>query len=284
LNPALGRFMTADSFGGDQHSPLSLNRYIYTAQDPVNLIDPTGHQFDLISAVVALSVLSVGAEVGISIVTGNPIRTPDAGIQGISFTAPFEVVGSALATFFLAGLTFGAAGAGVEVTNFLSNKAGSRFASLSITVGLELVSTDTDRKVGLYFYSGVAANVSPVIGLPGGSVGGTGPSLSVYFANCWDVPTVDSYGGPFVSVSANIGFFGLGTFFSPNNPQQHGYLLSLNPRATGFGVAGAYTEYTYEKTLFEGKWAVLPGLLFSPLPWNVFMIFKDFTSVDLFNP
>jgi RHS repeat-associated protein len=43
LDPTTGRFVSADSFPGFLRSPLSLNHYVYTDQDPVNFTDPTGH-------------------------------------------------------------------------------------------------------------------------------------------------------------------------------------------------------------------------------------------------
>ena len=42
-DPDLGRFWTADTFGGSQEDPLSLHRYLYAADNPVNRIDPSGH-------------------------------------------------------------------------------------------------------------------------------------------------------------------------------------------------------------------------------------------------
>src|SRR5204863_6740037 len=44
LNPATGRFMTMDSFEGGQSDPLSLHKYLYGADNPVNSIDPSGHE------------------------------------------------------------------------------------------------------------------------------------------------------------------------------------------------------------------------------------------------
>ncbi len=38
-----GRFITRDSFNGVQDDPLSLNKYAYTDNNPVNKIDPTGY-------------------------------------------------------------------------------------------------------------------------------------------------------------------------------------------------------------------------------------------------
>ncbi len=40
--PDLGRFWTMDTFEGNQDDPLSLHRYLYTEDNPVNLTDPSG--------------------------------------------------------------------------------------------------------------------------------------------------------------------------------------------------------------------------------------------------
>lgn len=44
-NPALGRFLQRDSFGGFAQRPQSLNRYSYAGSNPVNYSDPSGHCF-----------------------------------------------------------------------------------------------------------------------------------------------------------------------------------------------------------------------------------------------
>ncbi len=41
--PSMGRFLTRDTWSGDYNRPLSLNRWMYTEANPVNLTDPTGH-------------------------------------------------------------------------------------------------------------------------------------------------------------------------------------------------------------------------------------------------
>ena len=42
-NPAIGRFLSMDSFGGLSQNPTTLHKYLYANVDPVNMIDPTGH-------------------------------------------------------------------------------------------------------------------------------------------------------------------------------------------------------------------------------------------------
>jgi RHS repeat-associated protein len=44
LNPSKGRFQSADSDEGDLRDPSSLHRYLYTGSEPVDRIDPTGHE------------------------------------------------------------------------------------------------------------------------------------------------------------------------------------------------------------------------------------------------
>lgn len=43
LNPDTGRFWTMDSYAGDSEDPLSLHKYLYVANNPVNMVDPSGH-------------------------------------------------------------------------------------------------------------------------------------------------------------------------------------------------------------------------------------------------
>lgn len=42
-DPYIGRFITEDSYWGEDKNPLSLNLYTYAHNDPIQYIDPTGH-------------------------------------------------------------------------------------------------------------------------------------------------------------------------------------------------------------------------------------------------
>ena len=59
LNTGLGRFWTADTTEGNNKDPLSLHKYLYGADNPVNRIDPSGNDdigdFDIGSSLDSFS-------------------------------------------------------------------------------------------------------------------------------------------------------------------------------------------------------------------------------------
>lgn len=67
LNVSTGRFWTMDTAEGDDNEPLSLHKYLYASNDPVDLVDPTGNQgyaetvatLPINSVIVGLAVLSL---------------------------------------------------------------------------------------------------------------------------------------------------------------------------------------------------------------------------------
>ena len=46
-DPNLGRFWTKDTFEGNRSDPLSLHKYLHAQGNPVNGVDPSGHEFSL---------------------------------------------------------------------------------------------------------------------------------------------------------------------------------------------------------------------------------------------
>ncbi len=42
-NPYIGRFISEDSYWGEDTNPLSLNLYTYGHNNPIKFVDPTGH-------------------------------------------------------------------------------------------------------------------------------------------------------------------------------------------------------------------------------------------------
>ncbi len=49
-DPTMGRFITPDTIVQDPYDPQYLNRYAYCRNNPVNLVDPTGHISDWCTA------------------------------------------------------------------------------------------------------------------------------------------------------------------------------------------------------------------------------------------
>ncbi len=47
LNPDTARFWSMDTHEGNSQDPLSLHKYLYASVDPVNMVDPSGHDFTI---------------------------------------------------------------------------------------------------------------------------------------------------------------------------------------------------------------------------------------------
>ncbi|HPT89939.1 MAG TPA: polymorphic toxin-type HINT domain-containing protein [Acetivibrio sp.] len=69
MNPALGRFLTMDSWGGIITDPITLHKYLYADCDPVNKIDPSGH-FSILGVMTAITITATIASIAIPIITG----------------------------------------------------------------------------------------------------------------------------------------------------------------------------------------------------------------------
>ena len=86
---SIGRFISEDSVLGDIKQPLTLNRYAYTANNPVNYMDPSGHFFK--------EIFSIVTGIGESVLGGANSVTKGKGLSGFSvgFKSGMEI-GSAM--------------------------------------------------------------------------------------------------------------------------------------------------------------------------------------------
>ncbi|MFA5088126.1 MAG: FG-GAP-like repeat-containing protein [Candidatus Omnitrophota bacterium] len=82
-DPSLGRFITPDSMVQDPNDPQSLNRYSYVRNNPVNLVDPTGH-FWFIPAIIAAfkAVAAVATAVGSYVAANAAVIATGAAVGG----------------------------------------------------------------------------------------------------------------------------------------------------------------------------------------------------------
>jgi RHS repeat-associated protein len=85
--PNLGRFWTRDSFEGRNRDPLSLHKYVYVEDNPVNKIDPTGLDGDEISLLATINTM---VRVAATYVSRMPVAA----------RAAFAAGGSTLGAFF----------------------------------------------------------------------------------------------------------------------------------------------------------------------------------------
>jgi RHS repeat-associated protein len=66
-DPRTGRFLTPDPASGATDDSRTLHRYAYSAEDPLNKLDRSGHQFDMMSLSISMDISSTlrGIDVGI---------------------------------------------------------------------------------------------------------------------------------------------------------------------------------------------------------------------------
>ena len=87
--PSLGRFWTGDTYDGDQSSPLSLHKYLYVWDNPVNHIDPSGH--DLGDVMLSMSIqVSMAAQTYAPIVTAGRIAVAGIFAANMIFNDQFR--------------------------------------------------------------------------------------------------------------------------------------------------------------------------------------------------
>jgi RHS repeat-associated protein len=83
--PVTGRFMTADSVPGQDTDPTSFNRYLFSSDDPVLRIDPTGH--DAVSYGIIIGAVAAALLVEETIRIGNDRRTTTISASGAAVAA-----------------------------------------------------------------------------------------------------------------------------------------------------------------------------------------------------
>lgn len=143
MNTATGRFWSMDTYEGDLQQPLSLHKYLYAGDNPVDRLDPSGRDFDIVSLAVSASIS--GTLNAISAVRAN---------QTLSGVAQSFAIGAleGAALFFVGGAllklltTVGEAAASVEAvqaaTQFIQNvvqRAGPFYEGLQLPKFFSLV-------------------------------------------------------------------------------------------------------------------------------------------------
>ena len=74
MDPGTGTFISRDPFGGRPCDPRTLHRYVFVANDPINLSDPSGEDFGIgtvLLATLVVVLVATSAQAGPDDVTGS---------------------------------------------------------------------------------------------------------------------------------------------------------------------------------------------------------------------
>jgi RHS repeat-associated protein len=108
-DPALGKFITPDTIVQAPFDPQSLNRYSYCRNNPINLIDPTGHSWKewkgkVIGAIVGIVVLVVTYNPQLAMMAYSFVSTAiDAHTAGYSTGRAIGMAAASAAASYIGG-------------------------------------------------------------------------------------------------------------------------------------------------------------------------------------
>lgn len=162
LNTTTGRFWSMDSAEGSLGDPLSLHKYTYAGSDPVNKVDPTGHDFSIGSVtftlgisqtIFGLSVLQSGAIIGAVVGAGfgafsgavgayadnsSPEQIEDATQRNLLISMLLGAVGGYAQAFRVTRVLFQLAIYGMGGASAVSDIRRGKFATAALTVLLTI--------------------------------------------------------------------------------------------------------------------------------------------------
>jgi RHS repeat-associated protein len=136
LDTASGRFLTMDPMFGSPEDPVSLHRYLYAGDDPVNRVDPSGMQ-DLIDVAITGAIIGTLAGATIGFIGG--------GLPGAFKGAAFGFLGGLLLPVLAAVATATLIWAGVGVSTALFIPLAT-FTLIGTLLGVHALETATTTR------------------------------------------------------------------------------------------------------------------------------------------
>jgi hypothetical protein len=134
LNVNNGRFQTMDSFEGVPTEPQTLHKYTYAHNDPVNLVDPSGHLSDG---------TTIGQAVNASLYTG--LNTIEAIAVNEFRRRALQTLTFKVGAYAIVGTTAATTVGGVAV--LVSANGGNAPVTINSVVQMEISSSTDDRVV-----------------------------------------------------------------------------------------------------------------------------------------
>ncbi|MBI5745736.1 MAG: RHS repeat-associated core domain-containing protein [Nitrospirae bacterium] len=227
-DPALGRFISADSIIPNPRDPQALNRYSYARNNPIIYIDPSGHRWkwldrqmdrlrenETIQIAVGVGLQLFGGPIGL--VAGSYLLTQSE--TGRNILAGEVIVATAIATAYCGGCGGVALGAlvGEAVGGYSAYRAGGDIAS-GIIVGGALgaitggIGNYAGASVGGQFGTGWVGHVAG--GAVKGAILGAGSGASAGYAGgvgSWKMMLRGAYQGALIGAAAG-GAIGYGEY------------------------------------------------------------------------
>jgi hypothetical protein len=245
ISSGIGRFVSADSLVPDPTAPQSYNRYSYTRNNPLNRIDPSGHQ-DLDCGL---------SECGFEGTTwiGQWIGWGETAIPAVGISA------SASLDTPLVSLEMGV---GAEVVFDMDKGEMTSFLVIGgdISVGPNTGWIDWLKRLG------ADKSPSPI-----------NRSMSIYAAGVHNVDTVvEDYSGPFLykTTTATVGYGGtFGEAYSPNDPDRERAYSDTVGVATGYALT-VNNGVSYYFPMQTHNLATGTTTYYNPLPY-----LQDFSSM-----
>jgi len=170
VNPSSGRFLSMDSFAGNEADPASLHKYLYANSDPINRMDPGG-QFSLAHTVISSSIIGTISGFGLGLLTGGLKGAVNGAVQGAILGALVPLTGAGVGAallgnaargVFIVGWGVGLGSAGVSGYSFTTASTGEeRFEAgvgLVASIGFMFVGPKVLERVNTRIISGEQAN------------------------------------------------------------------------------------------------------------------------------
>src|SRR5208337_2245698 len=160
LNTSTGRFLSMDTYEGDNQSPLSLHKYLYASADPINRLDPLGND--------DIAELSTAFTIGATISSMSNVLV--AGVYSAIFKGLPDALG--FGVFIAGGVGHGLSGGGI--------------------FGYEILYAPRLKEAATYiFYGPEGAASVPLVP----SLTGSGPihgEAGAFIAWYWKLPNLDT--------------------------------------------------------------------------------------------
>lgn len=232
LNVESGRFISQDSYEGSPADPQSLHKYLYTGNDPVNKIDPSGNETTLAGTLGAAVVSTIIANIAIfafAIVSGSYHDKIDGGL--LSARAGEGFGGR--------GIT---GGAGVDV--IWQRSTGSLFYALTAEIGRAPLTLFNKHKVSWGISLGGIVGMTDPQKMSGAAATATFPAAVIHLLPASIVNYNKAWGAMTQlakrATNARLRDLSLSAGISSSGPSYATFALRSNTLSTMFSYSGEY--------------------------------------------